>query len=289
MNITEYENTVKSNVKNNVKDTLFRFLFEKDRRNLLQLYNALNGTDYSDVEKMQVVTIENAVHVTMKNDLAFIIVGTLNLYEHQSTYSPNMPVRFLIYLAEEYQKIIEQAESSPYGTKQILLPSPQCIVFYNGEKDMPEEQILRLSDAYENKEKETDVELKVRLLNINSGHNMELMKKCRPLKEYASFVEVLRSCIAKGGARKETFNTAIDCCIEQGILSDFLKTNRAEVLGMILTDFDAEKYERTLKEEGREDIIKLADILLKQNRIDDLKRIVEDSDYRNQLITKLVL
>lgn len=90
----------------------------------------------------------------MKNDLAFVVSGTINLYEHQSTYNPNMPVRFLIYLAEEYQKLIEQAEASLYGTKRILLPAPQCIVFYNGEKDMPEEQILKLSDAFENRKSE---------------------------------------------------------------------------------------------------------------------------------------
>lgn len=47
--------------------------------------------------------------------------------------NPNMPVRFLIYLAEEYQKLIEQAEMSLYGSRQIFLPTPQCVVFYNGE------------------------------------------------------------------------------------------------------------------------------------------------------------
>ena len=139
------------------KDRLFRFLFEKDREALLQLYNALNGTDYKDASKLQVVTIEGAVYIVMKNDLAFVITGTLNLYEHQSSCNLNMPVRFLIYLAEEYQKIVEQAEESIYGTKQISLPTPQCVVFYNGEREMPEEQVLRLSDAFENKERKADM------------------------------------------------------------------------------------------------------------------------------------
>ena len=166
------------------KDRLFRFLFEKDREALLQLYNALNGTDYKDASRLQIVTIENAVYIVMKNDLAFVITGTLNLYEHQSTYNPNMPVRFLIYLAEEYQMIVEQAEESIYGTKQISLPTPQCIVFFNGDKEMPEEKILRLSDAFENKERQADVELTVRMLNINHGHNKALMEKCRTLEEF---------------------------------------------------------------------------------------------------------
>lgn len=126
-----------------IKDRLFRFLFDKDREALLQLYNALNGTDYQDSSELEVVTIESAVYVVMKNDLAFIIAGVLNLYEHQSTFNPNMPVRFLIYLAKEYQIIIEKAESSFYGTKQILLPAPRCVVFYNGDREMPEEQLFK--------------------------------------------------------------------------------------------------------------------------------------------------
>ena len=240
-------------VKREVKDRLFRFLFEKDKENLLQLYNALNGTDYRDAEALQVVTIKNAVYVTMKNDLAFVLMGTLNMYEHQSTYSSNMPVRFLIYLAEEYQTIVEKAENSLYGTKLITLPTPQCVVFYNGEKEQPEEKVLRLSDAFENREKEADVELKVRMLNINRGHNEELMKNCKILREYAAFVDISRQYISEREDRNEALNMAVDHCIEKGILSSFLRKNRAEVLGMLLEEFDAEKYERTLREEGREE------------------------------------
>ena len=235
------------------KDRLFRFLFEKDREALLQLYNALNGTDYRDASRLQIVTIENAVYIVMKNDLAFVITGTLNLYEHQSTYNPNMPVRFLIYLAEEYQMIVEQAEESIYGSKQISLPTPQCIVFFNGEKEMPEEQILRLSDAFENKERQADVELTVRMLNINHGHNKALMEKCRTLSEYAQFVAVSREYAAEGRPMQEALEEAIIYCIDRGILSEFLRRHRAEVLGMLLEEFDVEKYERTIKKEGYEE------------------------------------
>ena len=217
------------------------------------LFTSCHGTEYRDAEALQVVTIKNAVYVTMKNDLAFVLMGTLNMYEHQSTYSSNMPVRFLIYLAEEYQNIVEKAESSLYGTKLITLPTPQCVVFYNGEKEMPEEKVLRLSDAFENREKEADVELKVRMLNINRGHNETLMKNCKTLKEYAAFVDISRQYISEREDRNEALNMAVDHCIEEGILSSFLRKNRAEVLGMLLEEFDAEKYERTLREEGREE------------------------------------
>ena len=198
-----------------IKDRLFRFLFEKDRDALLQLYNALNGTNYQDPSMLQVVTIESAVYVVMKNDLAFILAGVLNLYEHQSTVNPNLPVRFLIYLAQEYQGIIEKAKESLYGSKQITLPTPHCVVFYNGDQEMPEEKTLRLSDAFENKEHRSDVELAVKVLNINHGHNAELMKQCK-------------------------------------ILEEFLRKYRSEVLGMLLEEFDVKKYERSLREEGVE-------------------------------------
>ncbi len=279
----------KLRVQRHVKDRLFRFLFEKDNEALLQLYNALNGTDYQDVSELQVVTIENAVYVVMKNDLAFVITGTLNLYEHQSTYNPNMPVRFLIYIAEEYQKLVEQAEESIYGAKQISLPTPQCIVFYNGELEASEEQILRLSDAFENKEKEFDVELKVRMLNINYGHNRELMEKCRVLEEYAEFVSHTRRYIAEGQTTQDALNMAISYCINQGILSDFLKKYRAEVLGMILEEFDVDKYERSLKNEGIERINKLIVFLLEQNRITDLKRAAQDKTYQEELFREFNL
>ena len=235
-----------------IKDRLFRFLFEKDRDALLQLYNALNGTDYKDPSMLQVVTIESAVYVVMKNDLAFILAGVLNLYEHQSTVNPNLPVRFLIYLAQEYQGIIEKAKESLYGSKQITLPTPHCVVFYNGDQEMPEEKTLRLSDAFENKEHRSDVELTVKVLNINHGHNAELMKQCKILEEYARFVDATKQLVAETDGRKEALESAIEYCIENHILEEFLRKYRSEVLGMLLDEFDVKKYERSLREEGIE-------------------------------------
>ncbi len=236
-----------------MKDKVFRFIFEKDKEALLQLYNALNGTSYSDASKLQVVTLESAVYIVMKNDLAFVLAGTLNLYEHQSTINPNIPVRFLFYLGQEYQRIVEEAEQSLYGGVQIALPTPRCIVFYNGEREIPEEQIIRLSDAYMDKSGEIDVELKVRLLNINYGHNKKLMESCQSLNEYSQFIEISRRLAKERHNLKDAMREAIEYCIENDILADFLRKYRGEVLGMILEEFDVKKYERSLREEGREE------------------------------------
>ncbi len=122
------------------KDSFFCDLFGHDRKALLELYNALNDSDYKDPAQIEVVTIENAIYITTKNDVAYLLDGVINLYEHQSTYNPNMPVRFLVYLGQEYQKYLSKAEDDIYGKKLLTLPTPKCVVFYNGSKEMPENQ-----------------------------------------------------------------------------------------------------------------------------------------------------
>ena len=284
-------------VQRNVKDRLFRYLFEKDREALLELYNALNGTAYRDPSQLEIVTIENAVYVVMKNDLAYILSGTLNMYEHQSTYSPNLPVRFLIYLAQEYQTVIEKAERSLYGTGRISLPTPQCIVFYNGTKEMPEEQTLRLSDAFENKTVKADVELTVRMLNINYGHNKRLMEKCRALEEYSRLVAIMREYMHSEKDIRTALNRAVDSCVEKGILKEFLLKNRAEVLGMLLEEFDAEKYERTIRGEGREEgreegeikVNRLGILLTEAGRSDDFLKSLSDRGLQKRLFIEFGL
>ena len=99
------EKNLKAN--RNYKDTVFRMIFS-DRKNLLSLYNAVNGTSYKNPEELEIVTLENAIYMGMKNELAFIIATNLFLYEHQSTYNPNMPLRDLFYISNEYQKLVVQ-------------------------------------------------------------------------------------------------------------------------------------------------------------------------------------
>lgn len=280
-------------VQRNVKDRLFRYLFERDREALLDLYNALNGTAYRDSSQLEIVTIESAVYVVMKNDLAYILSGTLNMYEHQSTYSPNMPVRFLIYLAQEYQMVIEKAEKSLYGSGQITLPTPQCVVFYNGVKEMPEEGTLKLSDAFENKETRADVELTVRMLNINYGHNRRLMEKCRVLEEYSELASITRNYMLDMEDTQTALNRAVDYCIENGILKEFLLKNRAEVLGMLLEEFDAEKYERTIRGEGREEgeikVNQLGILLTEAGRSGDFIKSLSDREFQKKLFVEFGL
>ena len=238
--------------KRQVKDIVFRLIFGNNKEALLQLYNALNKTKYTNPNELRIVTLDNAIYISMKNDLAFLLVGTINMYEHQFTVNPNMPVRFMIYLAQEYQMLVESASSSLYGNKLIPLPTPQCVVFYNGTEETPDEYELRLSSAFCNQDVEPAAEVIVRVVNINYGHNEYLMQGCELMSQYAEFVEITRKYALLYDDREEAMNAAIDYCIAHGILEDILRKHRSQILGSLLEDFDEKKYARTLREEGWE-------------------------------------
>lgn len=233
--------------------SLFCFIF-KEKEDLLDLYNALNQSDHTNIEDLKINTIDEVVYISMKNDVSFLIGGTLNLYEHQSTYNPNMPMRGLIYLAKLYERHINSNKINIYGSKLQMFPNPQYIVFYNGLKDEPDRMELKLSDAFENAQsKEPCLECCVVMLNINYGHNKALMERCRKLEEYSVFVATIRKYKDINSDFTEAVNMAIDECIMNDILRDILVNSKSEVMSMVLTSFDREIYEKDIREEGYED------------------------------------
>ena len=245
--------------KRNYKDTVFRMLFS-DRKNLLSLYNAISDSDYDNPEMLEIVTLENAIYMGMKNDLAFIMDMNLYLYEHQSTYNPNIPLRNLFYIADEYQRLVVQ--KSLYSTTIQKIPAPRFIVFYNGTKKVEDCSEFRLSSAYENPTEDPDLELRVTMLNVNDGHNNELMEHCRTLKEYAQYVARVRKYAAEPGmALEEAVERAVEECIKEGILEEFLTKNKAEVIKMSIYEYDKEFEEKKLRkaeyEAGRQDGIEI--------------------------------
>ncbi len=229
--------------KRNYKDTVFRMLFS-DRKNLLSLYNAVSDSHYDDPEMLEIVTLKNAIYMGMKNDLAFIIGTDLFLYEHQSTYNPNMPLRDLFYISREYQKLVDH--KSLYSSKLLRIPAPQFIVFYNGTEKKNDHWINHLSEAFENLSGEAKLELEVLTININEGHNEELMEQCRTLREYAQYVNCVRK-YAKKLELNEAVKLAVDECIRNDILSEFLHANKSEVISMSIFEYDKEEEERKLR------------------------------------------
>ena len=238
----------------NHKDTVFCLLY-KDKNNLLDLYNGMNGTSYTDTEGLMVTTLKNGIYVKYKNDASFVFGQDLYMFEQQSTKNPNMPLRYLHYLSDVYRGMYSNKDLYRSGLK---IPSPHFITFYNGTAKAPEVEYLRLSDMFEKKDKETvsecnaidSLELIVQVLNINSGNNSGLLEKCKSLKDYMTFVNKVRN--KKNVEKKDietAVNEAIDECIQENVLSDFFRKNRSEVVGVSIYEYDEEGHMEVLKEE----------------------------------------
>ncbi len=174
----------------------------------------------------------------MKNDLAFLLDTGLHLYEHQSTRNPNMPLRNLFYISREYQSMIQN--QTLYSPKPVKLPAPHFIVFYNGAEPAPEKQVLQLSDCFEPRTEEPELELKVTVLNINPGYNESILAACSILQEYMLYVTRVRQ-HAESMSLKKAVERAVGECMEEGILSEFLRKHRAEAIEVCIFEFHAEE------------------------------------------------
>jgi len=229
------------------KNNVFCMLFE-DKRNVLELYNAINHSAHNDPEELQIVTLKNAIYMTIKNDLAFVIDTRLNLYEHQSTYNPNIPLRDLYYVSDEYEKLVSR--QSTYASTRVRIPAPRFVVFYNGTEKRPEVEEFRLSDLYEIPDTDPQLELKVTVLNINPGNNEALLQSCKVLDEYMRYVNCVRKHLAESHSIDDAVSSAIDECIRNGILRDFLIQNKSEAIHMSIYEYnEVEEKEKMRRQE----------------------------------------
>ena len=232
------------------KDSVFRMLY-REKKNLLQLYNALNGTSHTDPEKLIFTTLENAIYLGMKNDVSFLLDDRMTLYEHQSTWNPNMPLRDLLYIARLLEKHVNAGNRSIYSSSLIRIPAPRFVVFYNGQRRAEEHTVMKLSDAFEKPETDPALELRVRLVNINPGASPELMERCRTLREYSEFVARIRKHIDEEASIREAVEQAVSECIREGILAEFLRSQRSEVVAMSIFEYDHEVEMKKLTDELR--------------------------------------
>ncbi len=230
------------------KDSLFVDLFYGDetaKKNLLSLYNALHDTDYQDEEVIQKVKIDDVLYKNFKNDISFEMEGKVVVFgEHQSTVNPNIPLRCLLYAGRAYEQLVE--EEARYKTKLVKIPTPEFYTFYNGQKDYPLEKVLSLSDAYIIPAGDNSIELKVNVININSGKMHEILGKCKILWEYSVFIDTVR----KYPNEKDAIKRAINECIEKGILADYLRRKGSEVRNMLIAEYSYEKDIQVKQEEA---------------------------------------
>ena len=224
----------------------------------LQIYNGLNNTDYTDPSVVEIKTIESGVSLTVHNDAAFVVNSDLNIFEHQSTVCPNMPLRSMLYYATIIREEIKNRDL--YSRKLVKIQKPNFVVFYNGNENQSEKYDLRLSDAFERQVENPDMELVCHVHNINAGNNTDLMDKCSVLKGYMTFVDLVRDNISEGKEVRDAVKTGLDICIEQGILTEFFTKRYDEVMKVVELDYTFERRIELQREEsyldGRNDGLK---------------------------------
>ena len=172
------------------------------------------------------------------------------LRNFQCRINANMPLRCLFYASDTYSVLVK--DKNIYGTKMLPLPSPTFVVFYNGKQKMDEEGELRLSDAFVKKQENPNLEVIVKVKNINMGNSRELFEKCRPMRDYMIFVDKVRR-YSQEQTLEDAVEQTIRECMEEDVMADFLKRNRAEVVKMCLYEYDEEKQREFDREEGREE------------------------------------
>lgn len=203
------------------------------------------------IDDIQLTTIEDAVYMGMKNDASFLVTETMNFWEQQSTFNPNLPMRILIYAGMVYAKYVETSDNYYiYSSKQQKAPVPKCICFYNGADEKEDRTILKLSDSFP-EGSAPDIEVKVTMININYGHNKELMEDCQSLKDYSWLVYKIRSNKQTMDSLEDAVDAALIDMLDNSVIKSFLLENQAEVKRMCITEYNEEKVFAQQRDEGR--------------------------------------
>ena len=270
------------------KDRLFKIIFE-DKKELLSLYNALTGKNYQNPDELEINTIDDVIYMHLKNDMSFILDDWQNLFEQQSTFNPNQPLRGFFYFADLYK--VKYFGKKIYSTRLLKIPTPQYIVFYNGTTSMPDRKELRLSDAFQQPTAQPDIEVVAHMLNINYGHNKELMERCQKLKEYAQFIDIIRHYLKENEhwSNEQAISKAIDDCIKNNILRDILQKERLRVMASILSEFDEVGYKEMIRQEAYEDAYEeIYEEVYEEISVKSLIEFVQDIGYSKEDAATLV-
>lgn len=243
-------------INDQIRDRLFKAIFgrenEQSKQWRLELYNALRGTNYNNPDDLIINTIDNVIYLTMRNDISFLVDSQMTLFEQQSTYNPNMPLRGLMYFAQLYQMHLSKIGKPLFRSSIVKIPNPQFIVFYNGQKKTEDVEYLKLSDAFEREDKSGNFEWTAKMININPDHNSALQKKCKPLYNYVQYISRITTNKLNGMNINDSVNEAVEWAIRENLLDGFFKTQKQEVLAMSLTEFNAQEVYKDWLEEGRE-------------------------------------
>lgn len=270
------------------KSDVFSMLLQNKKR-AMEIYNAINGTDYDDPELVEMTTLDDkSFSLTVRNDASFILDANLSLYEHQSTYCPNMPLRDLLYFASIIQKQIKAQKRDIYGGRILKIPVPHFVVFYNGKEDAPDQYDLRLSDAFEKETENPEIELVCHVYNINNGKNVPLLSKCQTLREYMYFVDMVRKNNEISGNLEDAIEKAINQCMEENVLRDFLAQHREEVMHVMTLDYTFERRLEMQRAEAIEDGERIGKEIGKEEKLSEqIRKKIQKGKPLDQIADEL--
>jgi len=239
---------MKQNSQATYKDTLFRSLFREEHR-AIELCNALEGTNYPQNAKVRLCNLEDSLALRY-NDSAIAIENELLVFsEHQSTLNPNVPLRFIPYTANTlFSWFVESREL--YKNTQAMIPTPKYYVLYNGKEELKND-VLKLSDSFISKHGEITLELIVKVIDVRYGSGSVALEKSPSLNGYAYLISLIEKYHrGEGLTRDKAIHLAIEQCISDGILVEFLENNFLEVARMLGWEYSREEEELAIKEES---------------------------------------
>ena len=238
----------KDNVAVKYKDNVFCMLY-RDKKNLLELYNALNDSNYTNVDDLEVTTLKDGSYMKYKNDASFMLNMSLYMFEQQSSKNENMPLRFLHYLSDVYREMF--GNELLHRKTMMKIPVPYFVTFHNGKEKWDRDK-LTLAEMFEKHVDNPQIDLQVKVIDING--DAEILNKCKSLRDYMTFVEKVRKKTDDEKINvREAVIQAIDECIEENILVDFFKEHREEIVEVSIYDYEEEKVRKTLADEAREE------------------------------------
>lgn len=232
------------------KNSVFVDLFYEDataERNDISLYNALHGEALPITAKINKFRISNVLYMNFLNDISFDAENKIIIFgEHQSTINYNIPLRDTMYIGRALEEIIPTRDR--YRKNIVKIPRPEFYTFYNGTELFEKEKILRLSDAYMEQSRAPMLELCVRVININPDKEHGILKRCQILGEYGIFVDTVRK--FKNLKEPEAIQYAIEECIKNGVLEEYLKRKGSQVNNMLVAEYDYELDIEVQREEA---------------------------------------
>ncbi len=235
------------------KNSVFVDLYYEDESaeaNDIELYNALHDEPLPPGTKIKKIRVEDVLYMNFQNDVSFGAGDKVLVFgEHQSSVNENMPLRSLLYIGRAYEQMIPVRDR--YKRKRVMLPKPEFYTFYNGEEKWEKEKILKLSDSYLLKDGHPELELCVKVININTEEHHDILGKCRVLREYSEFVDIIRK--YKKSEGEECYKKAVEECIAKGILTDYLRKKGSEVINMLTAEYDYNLDIEVQREEAREE------------------------------------